>query len=51
MKPFVILAALGAVLFSVGVGLWWSPAGLMVGGLQMVGAAYLGAYVRAKTPR
>lgn len=45
---FVILAVLGGLLVSVGVGLLSIPMGVIVAGLELLAAAYAGAYMRAK---
>lgn len=44
MTLFMILAAVGAALVAVGVGLWSPPGGLVAAGLELVGVAYVGAY-------
>ena len=44
----VRLAILGAVLLVAGVCLWSLAAGLMVAGLEVLGAAYVVAYVAAQ---
>lgn len=36
-----LLAASGAVSIAVGFGLWWLPAGLIVGGVLVIAAAYV----------
>jgi hypothetical protein len=47
----VLLALAGAVLVAAGVGLWSLPAGLVVGGVELVAAAWLVAYFEARRPR
>lgn len=44
----VALAALGGLMVSVGVAAAYVPAGLVVGGLECIGAAYLIAYLEAR---
>jgi hypothetical protein len=51
MTVFVVMAAVGAALVAVGVGLWAYPAGIALGGVELVGAAYMGTYFRAKSTR
>jgi len=48
MRFAVVLAALGSVTVAAGAGLVYLPAGLIVGGLEMLAAAYAVAYVRAR---
>lgn len=47
----VVLAVVGVALVAVGVGLWSLPAGLVVGGLEAMVAAWLVAYVEARRPK
>lgn len=44
----VLLAALGALLIVGGVAMVSIPAGVVVAGVELVGAGYLTAYVRAR---
>jgi hypothetical protein len=44
----VILAVIGAVLVSVGAGLWNLPAGLVTAGVQCLAAAYVTTYLKAR---
>ena len=48
MKLAATLAVVGALLVAVGAGLAWLPAGLMVGGAEMVAAAYVVGYLGAR---
>jgi hypothetical protein len=49
MNLIVILAVLGALAIAAGVGLIYLPAGLIVGGLEMLAAGYVAQYLRAKS--
>ena len=44
MTLYLVVAVLGAVLIAGGVGLWSPPAGLVAAGVELVAAAYIGAY-------
>lgn len=44
----VMLALLGAALIAVGVGLIFLPAGVIVGGIELVAAAYVIRYLEAQ---
>ena len=48
MSLYVILACLGAFLLAAGMWCWTPAAGLVVGGLELLAGAYIGAYVQAK---
>lgn len=48
MRLPVVLVALGAVLVVVGIGAVYVPAGIVSAGLELVGAAYLIAYLEAR---
>jgi hypothetical protein len=43
----VLLAVLGAVVVAVGVGMVYLPAGVIVAGLELVGASYVFGYLEA----
>jgi hypothetical protein len=45
----VALAVVGVVLVSCGFGLWSVPAGLVVAGVQCIGAAYVAGYLKVRT--
>lgn len=45
---FALLAILGAAAVAVGAGMIFLPAGLIVGGVEAVAAAYVAAYLTAK---
>jgi len=45
----IVLAVLGLLLVSAGTGLWNVPAGLIVAGLLCMSAAYVSAYLKART--
>lgn len=44
----VVLAVLGSAAVAVGVGLAYLPAGVIVGGLEMLASAYAVAYLMAR---
>ena len=43
-----LIAILGVVLVTIGLGLWWVPAGLIWLGLAMIGYAILIGYVNGR---
>lgn len=43
---YLLLAVFGAALVAGGVGLWSFPAGLVAAGVELVAAAYVGAYFK-----
>lgn len=45
----VILAVVGALLTAIGAGMWSVPAGLLVAGGECLAAAYMVAYMKART--
>lgn len=48
MKDFVALAVFGAVLVAAGFAMWSPPVGMGVAGLEVLMAAYAGAYLEAR---
>lgn len=48
MILFLLIAIMGAALIAAGVGLWSPPAGLVVAGAELLGGAYVGAYLQLR---
>lgn len=48
MRLAVILAILGALVLATGAGMAYLPAGLIVGGLELLAAAYIVGYLEAR---
>lgn len=46
MVDYVALAVIGAVLVAIGFGMWSPAFGMVVAGLELIVAAYAGAYVK-----
>jgi hypothetical protein len=47
----VALAVMGVMLVSAGAGLWNVSAGMVLAGVQCIGAAYVVMYMKARAPR
>jgi hypothetical protein len=45
VKDFVALAVIGAVLVAVGLAMWSTALGLVAAGVELIVAAYAGAYI------
>lgn len=48
MTVYVALALIGAALIAIGVAMWAVPAGLVVGGGEILAGAYAGAYIQMR---
>jgi len=48
LRRWLVLAVVGALLVTAGVGLYSVPAGLVAAGVQTIATAYAAAYVAAK---
>jgi hypothetical protein len=48
LAVLLAVAVAGVVLIAVGVGLWSLPAGLVVGGVELLGSALLGSMVEVR---
>lgn len=46
MIDYVALAVMGAVLVATGFAMWSAPAGMVIAGLELILAAYVGAYAK-----
>jgi len=51
LAALLLLAVAGAALIAVGVGLWSLPAGLVVGGVELLAAAFVGSMVEVRRVR
>lgn len=47
----IVLAVVGVLLVSFGVGLWSLPAGIVVAGVECLAAAYVASYLKARAIR
>lgn len=51
MKDYVALAVIGAVLVAAGLAMWSTALGMVAAGVELIVAAYAGAYVKVEATK